>query len=153
MHLTKAVLVSAALAAALSWGCSSSSSDYGTGGSQGPGGGSGGSSGTPAACHAAGTLNVTASSSTAYIIDGVSNPDFTFCRGSAYIFSVNAPGHPFYIKTVQGAGIDNAYNSGVTGNGADVGMVVFAVPADAPATLFYDCSIHPPMTGVIHIID
>jgi hypothetical protein len=152
MRITKAVLVSAAMAAALSCS-SSSSSDYGTGGSQGPGGGSGGSGGSPATCHAAGTLNVTNNDSTAYIIDGVANPDFTFCRGSAYIFSVNTPGHPFYIKTVQGAGTDNAYSAGVTGNGADVGMVVFAVPADAPATLFYDCSIHRPMTGVIHIID
>jgi len=153
MHVTKMVLVLAALLAALSCG-SSGSTDNGAGGSQGPGAGTGGGGGqTATTCHAAGTLSVTANSSTAYMIDGVSNPDFTFCRGSAYIFSVNAPGHPFYIKTVQGAGIDNAYNSGVTGNGADVGMVVFTVPADAPATLFYDCSIHPPMTGTIHVID
>jgi hypothetical protein len=90
---------------------------------------------------------------TAYVIDGVSNPDLTFCRGSTYVFSVNATGHPFYIKTVQGRGTGNAYSTGVGGNGADVGDVTFAVPSDAPATLFYNCSLHTAMTGTIHIVD
>jgi hypothetical protein len=129
----------------------------GAGGTQASGGqmGSGGTTGTDAAasCQNQGTLTVTASGMTAYLIDGMSNPSLTFCRGTTYTFAVNAPGHPFYIKTVQGTGTDNAYSSGVTGNGATSGDVVFAVPADAPATLFYDCSIHAAMTGTIHIVD
>jgi hypothetical protein len=134
-----------------------SSSGGGAGGSSGSGiggtSGSGGSGGTSTTCQAAGTLNVTNSDSTAYMIDGVANPDLTLCRGSTYTFAVASPGHPFYIKTVQGAGTGNAYDSGVTGNGTDSGMVVFVVPADAPSTLFYNCSLHPPMTGTIHVID
>jgi hypothetical protein len=115
-------------------------------------GGAGGSTG--ASCHAAGTLQVSGSptDTSAYTIDGVSNPTLTFCRGQTYVFAVNATGHPFYINTVQGTGTSNAYNSGITGNGTDSGNVTFTVPADAPATLFYDCSLHPAMTGEIHIV-
>lgn len=101
------------------------------------------------------TLMVTNSGTMAYVIDGMSNPSLTLCRGNTYTFAVNAPGHPFYIKTVQGTGTDNAYSSGVsvTGNGATGGDVVFVVPADAPDTLYYDCSVHAMMTGTIHIVN
>ena len=73
--------------------------------------------------------------------------------GSSGAGAVSAAGHPFYIKTVQGTGTNNAYDSGVTGNGMDVGNVSFTVPADAPATLFCDCSLHAEMTGTIQIVD
>jgi len=114
--------------------------------------GAGGAS-TGASCHALGTLQVTSSGASAYVIDGVSNPSLTLCRGSTYVFAVNAPGHPFYINTVQGTGTSNAYGSGVTGNGTTSGNVTFVVPSDAPDTLFYDCAIHAAMTGTIHIMD
>ena len=117
----------------------------GTGGSVGPDAG--------AACHASGTLQVTNNGMSAYVIDGVSNPSLTFCRGSTYVFAVNATGHPFYVKTVQGTGTGNAYGSGVTGNGATAGNVTIAVPSDAPDTLFYDCSLHAAMSGAIHIVN
>jgi hypothetical protein len=158
--LGRAVLVVVAGLAACSGG--SGYSGTGAGGSLGSGGetstggatGAGGSGGGGAgACHAAGTLNVTNSGMTAYLIDQVSNPDLTFCRGSTYTFAVSAPGHPFYIKTVQGTGTGNAYADGVTNNGATAGDIVFVVPSTAPATLFYDCSIHAAMTGTIHIVD
>jgi hypothetical protein len=117
----------------------------GTGGSGGPD--------ASASCHAPGTLQVVNSGMTAYMIDGASNPSLTFCRGSTYVFAVNSPGHPFYVKTVQSTGTGNAYSSGVTGNGATSGNVTFAVPSDAPGTLFYDCSNHAAMTGPITIVD
>ena len=133
--------------------CSSSSSynDASTGGAAGNGGGGGGGPG--GTCHAAGTLNVVNNGASAYVIDGASNPDLTFCRLTTYLFNVNAPGHPFYIKTVQSTGTGNAFDEGVTGNGAETGTVAFIVPTDAPATLYYDCSIHAAMTGTIHVVD
>ena len=144
------------IAAVLLAGCGSNASGPGTGagGSTGAGGtiGSGGTGGG-ANCHTPGTLQVTNSGLAAYVIDGVSNPDLTFCRGSSYVFAVNATGHPFYINSVQGTGTGNAYSSGVTGNGTEVGNVTFAVPADAPDTLFYNCSFHPAMTGTIHNVN
>jgi len=124
----------------------------GAGGVTTAAGGAGGTS-TSASCHAVGTLQVAASGMTAYVIDGVSNPDLTFCRASTYVFAVSAPGHPFYIKSVQGTGTGNAYSSGVTGNGTTSGDVTFVFPSDAPDTLFYNCSIHAAMTGTIYIVD
>jgi hypothetical protein len=106
-----------------------------------------------AACQAAGTLQVSNSGMTAYVIDGASNPTLTFCRGNTYVFSVNASGHPFYLKTVKGTGTGNAYTSGVSGNGVTTGDLTFTVPSDAPDTLFYVCSLHSAMTGIIHIVN
>jgi hypothetical protein len=105
------------------------------------------------ACHAGGTLQVVNSGMTAYMIDGVSNPTLTFCRGTTYVFAVMASGHPFYINTVNGTGTANAYTSGVSGNGATAGDVTFAVPANAPNTLYYNCSLHAAMAGTIHIVN
>ena len=127
-------------------GAGGASAMGGTGGS-----GSGGQSG--GACHAAGTLDVTNSGMTAYVIDGQSNPDLTFCRGSTYAFAIDTPGHPFYVNSVQGTGTTNAYASGVTGNGTTSGTLTFIVPSDAPDTLYYDCSLHAAMTGTIHVVD
>jgi hypothetical protein len=105
------------------------------------------------ACHTGGTLQVTNSGMTAYVIDGASNPTLTLCRGTTYVFAVNASGHPFYIKTMKSTGAGNAYGSGVTGNGTDMGDVTFVVPADAPSTLFYACSLHAAMAGTIDIVN
>jgi hypothetical protein len=102
-------------------------------------------------CLASGTLQVTNSGATAYMIDGSANPTLNLCRGSIYVFAVNANGHPFYIKTVQSTGTGNAYASGLTGNGVTMGNLTFSVPTDAPDTLFYNCSLHAAMTGTIHI--
>ena len=95
---------------------------------------------------------------TAYLFNGdgltdASNPDITLVRGETYTFTVNASGHPFYINDTQGTGTANAYNNGVTNNGAQSGTVSFTVPNDAPSTLFYNCEFHSSMTGTIAIID
>jgi protein tyrosine phosphatase (PTP) superfamily phosphohydrolase (DUF442 family) len=102
------------------------------------------------------TYAVTNNGSTAYIFNGegltnASNANFTFKRGGTYTFNVTAPGHPFYINSVSGLGASNAYNSGVTGNGAVSGAVKFTVPANAPNTLFYNCEFHGSMAGTITI--
>ena len=102
------------------------------------------------------TYTVTTSGSSSYIFNGegltnASNPGLTLKRGGTYTFNVNASGHPFYINTVQGTGSANAYNSGVTGNGAVSGMVKIVVPTNAPNTLYYNCEFHGLMTGTITI--
>jgi hypothetical protein len=100
--------------------------------------------------------NVTNSGASAYIfnntaLNNVTNADFTLERGKTYTFQVNAPGHPFLIKSVQGTGTANAYNNSITNNGVASGEITFTVPADAPNTLFYNCEFHGSMTGVITI--
>ncbi len=88
----------------------------------------------------------------AYNINGTNNPSLTLLRGVTYIFKISAAGHPFWLKTVRSTGTGNAYNAGVTGNGTESGTLTFAVPVDAPDTLFYDCQFHSAMTGTINIV-
>ena len=79
------------------------------------------------------------------------NPTLYLTRGKNYHFSVNASGHPFYIKTINSTGIGNSYNDGVTNNGAEVGIVTFKVPYNSPDILHYNCSIHSAMHGEIRV--
>ena len=80
-----------------------------------------------------------------------SNPTLYLQKGKNYRFSVNASGHPFYIKTVNSTGTGNAYEDGVTNNGAAVGIITFKVPYDAPDILYYNCQYHSSMNGEIRV--
>lgn len=99
------------------------------------------------------TFDVTASGASAYIINTASNPTLTLAMGKTYTFVVNAPGHPFFIKTMAGTGAPN-FGTGVTNNGADSGNVVFAVPTSPtpPSPLFYQCGVHSAMVGKLIIL-
>ena len=86
-----------------------------------------------------------------YSVNGQANPPLSLVRGHTYTFNVNSPGHPFFIKTAQVTGNGSTWDEGVTNNGTTSGTLTFTVPADAPATLFYQCSVHSAMTGTIQI--
>jgi hypothetical protein len=107
---------------------------------------------TPASVSYVDNFQVTNSGASSYTIDGASNPTLTLVRGQSYFFTVNASGHPFWIKTAQTTGTGDQYNSGVTNNGAAVGGISFTVPNDAPSTLYYICQFHGSMTGTISVI-
>jgi len=99
-------------------------------------------------------FNITNSGSGQYVIDGVANnPSISLLRGLSYTFTVNASGHPFWIKTSQTTGTGNAYSTGVTNNGTQSGTINFVVPANAPSTLYYICQYHSAMTGTISLSD
>ena len=89
----------------------------------------------------------------AYFIDDKQNPELALKRGVTYSFELKTTGHPFWIKTKNSTGKVNAYEAGVTGNGTERGTLTFAVPADAPALLHYNCEVHDMMNGAIHITD
>jgi hypothetical protein len=90
----------------------------------------------------------------AYKINGQVLPDIVLQRGETYTFIVAVGAvHPFWIKSVQGVGSENAYNDGLSANGMTTGEMVFTVPNDAPDTLFYNCKNHSTMTGKITVID
>ncbi len=104
------------------------------------------------------TFEVTNNGAASYVfnnddLNNVQNPDLTLKRGETYTFTINAPGHPFFIKSVQGTTDANTYNSGVTNNGAESGTITFDVPMDAPDTLYYICEFHASMGGVFTIED
>ena len=59
------------------------------------------------------------------------NPDIIVYKGSTYEFSINAPGHPFYIKTQYGTGSsDQVSDEHVTNNGTMDGIVTLKVPSN-----------------------
>lgn len=99
-------------------------------------------------------FEVSASGAASWRIDGLTNPPLTLQRGGTYIFRLNnvGPTHPFNINTINAPGPNFLYNDGVTNNGA-VGSVdiTFVVPANAPATLHYNCENHVTMNGPITI--
>ena len=109
---------------------------------------------SPAGSVPAGTTTFTVTSTNApvsYTVNGSENPTITLQRGQTYTFDLTVPGHPFYIMTTQGTNTGNAYSNGITGNGTVNGTLTFAVPSNAPNTLFYDCSVHAGMTGTITV--
>ena len=102
------------------------------------------------------TIAVTASSNTNYTLSGKdrngdvsgNDPGLTFKVGDEVTFSVNAAGHPFYLKTVAGTGTGNQI-SGVTNNGTTSGSVVWT--PTAAGTYYYQCGPHAAMVGTITI--
>lgn len=85
----------------------------------------------------------------------VGNPPLYLARGSSYTFGVATNVvHPFWIKTVQGAGSSNGYvGGGLSANGVTTSTTItFDVPDNAPETLFYNCGSHSEMTGPIHMV-
>ena len=89
------------------------------------------------------TYAVTVASGVFYI-DGASNPTLNLIRGYTYIFTQSDNtnnNHPLAFKDASG----NAYTTGVTVNGTagQAGAnVTFVVPANAPASLRYYCTVH-----------
>ena len=103
---------------------------------------------------------VTANGSSAYRFDGAGfpstsgdNPTIYLKKGQTYYFRNTTSGHPFRIQSTTGTG-GTVYNTGVSDNNASgsTGVVIFHVPMSAPATLYYQCSLHGSMVGTITIV-
>ncbi|HEY7371641.1 MAG TPA: hypothetical protein VIF57_05630 [Polyangia bacterium] len=100
------------------------------------------------------TFNVTNNGFTAWRIaeaGAVDNPTLALVRGRTYNFNVNVSGHPFYIATSGSSAGAPQWTDGVTNNMVQGGTLTFVVPASAPSTLFYQCSFHNPMSGMLQI--
>ena len=113
--------------------------------------------GTSNAFIASKTFSISNNSNGAYSISGVGtsgtdNPDLMLHRGFTYDLDIDAVGHHFWIKTKSGIGTDDAYNSGVTNNGIESGILSFTVPNDSPSRLYYNCQHHASMSGSIFTI-
>jgi hypothetical protein len=105
------------------------------------------------------TNNVSASGTAAYIINGQSNPTLTLTRSVTYVFTLTGLSiHPFYIKTNLTTGTGGTWANGVVNNGSTSANVIFTVPTTPlPSaltnTLFYHCSNHATMGGLLNIVD
>ena len=96
---------------------------------------------------------ITANGSSAYRFHGggvdetADDPDLYLVRGQKYRFNnTTGSSHPFAIREASGG---SAYSNGVTGS--NQGVQFFTVPYDAPAKIFYQCTIHSGMVGNIYI--
>jgi hypothetical protein len=79
----------------------------------------------------------------------VNNPTLYLTRGKTYRFENGSGGHPIRIQSTSGAS-GTAYNTGVTNN-AGSGTVIVEVQHDAPDVLYYQCTSHAAMNGVLYI--
>ena len=96
---------------------------------------------------------VSANGSSAYRFHGggvdetANNPNLYLIRGQKYRFNnTTGSSHPFEFREADGG---SAYSNGVSGD--DEGVQFFTVPYDAPARIFYQCTIHGGMVGNIYI--
>ena len=105
------------------------------------------------------TWTLGASGSSHYTFSGIgitadttNDPTIFLQRGATYAFVNNSGGsHPFRIQhEYQNTG-GQAYDVGVTNNGASSGTITFQVPMNAPNKLHYQCTSHVGMSGTIFI--
>ena len=100
------------------------------------------------------SINVTAQNSANYQLSGNdrngtvtgNDPTVTIALGDTLNFNVDAPGHPFYLKTQSGTGTANQV-SGATNQGTENGTVTWT--PSATGTYYYICSLHGGMVGTI----
>ena len=98
---------------------------------------------------------VTANGSSGYRFAGpgmrnnADNPQIYLQRGQTYVFdNTTGSAHPFAIRySSGGTGYGSTYLSG-----SQQGVQIFNVPHDAPATLNYQCTMHPGMVGTLTIV-
>jgi hypothetical protein len=100
------------------------------------------------------SFSITNNSSISYLYDSKSNPTFYLIRGNTYTFNVSAVGHNFWIQSAGGGyNAGNIYSSGVTNNGTANGAIVFTVPLNAPANLYYQSQQDNGMAGFLSVSD
>ena len=78
------------------------------------------------------------------------NPYISVNKGDTISWDINAPGHPFYIKDVQGNGTGNQ-TAGVINQGTQTDVVQYTPTVGGRK--YYQCSIHTDMNGEIYISD
>ena len=81
------------------------------------------------------------------------DPTITLIRGQEYKFVNNMGAHPFRIQSTPNGSTGTAYNDGVTNNDVSSGTLTWDVQFDTPDILWYQCTAHANMGGIIYIID
>ena len=99
---------------------------------------------------------LTADGSSNYLFNGpglsssASDPTLYLYRGNTYQFVNNMGAHPFQFQTSLGGG---AYTSGIIGSPVSNGTLTWEIRHDTPNILYYICTSHPAMNGVVYILD
>ena len=97
-------------------------------------------------------IGVANSGASAYTLSGDvtgSNATVNMAVGQTVNFTVNASGHPFYIRVSDGGA--NVSTPAATGQGATSGVVSWT--PNTAGTYYYQCEIHAGMIGTINVTD
>ena len=85
-------------------------------------------------------------------LSATDDPQIELQRGQKYVFRNRSGGHPFRIQSTVNGSTGTQYSTGVTNNdGGDGTDIIFDVPFDAPNILYYQCTSHGNMGGVMLI--
>ena len=85
-------------------------------------------------------------------LSATDDPQIELQRGQTYVFRNRSGGHPFRIQSTVNGSTGTQYSTGVTNNdGGDGTDIIFDVPFDAPNILYYQCTSHGNMGGVMLI--
>jgi hypothetical protein len=79
------------------------------------------------------------------------DPTLYLKRGQTYMFENKMGAHPFRIQSTVNGSTGTQWNVGVTNNDVSNGVLIFEVPFATPDTLYYQCTSHANMGGVINI--
>mgnify|MGYP003115230491 CR=1 FL=1 len=79
------------------------------------------------------------------------DPELYLKRGFTYMFENKMGAHPFRIQSTTNGATGTQWNVGVTNNDVSNGVLIFEVPFATPDTLYYQCTSHANMGGVINI--
>ena len=79
-------------------------------------------------------------------------PSFIVKRGLTYTFTINTPGHPFYLSPIEPAMWESSYGSRFT-DAATSGSVTFTPDSNTPDFVFYHSTTNSFMGGMIRVID
>jgi len=82
----------------------------------------------------------------------LNDPTLYLMRGQTYMFENKMGAHPFRIQSTTNGSTGTQWNVGVTNNDVSNGVLIFEVPFVCPNTLYYQCTAHPNMGGVLNIV-
>ena len=82
-----------------------------------------------------------------------SDPTIYVMRGQTYKFVNGMGAHPFRIQSDKNGSTGTQYNDGVTNNDVSSGTLTWDVQFDSPDTLWYQCTAHANMGGMIKVLD
>lgn len=108
---------------------------------------------------AAGRWTLAASGTDHYVFSGpglghssLNDPSLYLMRGQTYMFENKMGAHPFRIQSDPNGSTGTQWNVGVTNNDVSNGVLIFEVPFECPSTLYYQCTAHANMGGVLYIM-
>lgn len=82
----------------------------------------------------------------------INDPTLYLMRGQTYMFENKMSAHPFRIQSTSNGSAGTQWNVGVTNNDVSNGVLIFEVPFVCPNTLYYQCTAHANMGGVLNIV-